>query len=362
MDRDQAKLLIEKKLKATVDSNPKLLNAYLLIHSDKLNIHWNFAHGKTDNMPANPEQPYHTASIGKTFTAMIIARLAEEGKLSFSDPIANYLPEDMIKDLHIFKGKDYSSEIRIEHLLTNTSGLPDYYEEKPKKGKAFLEMLLEEPSREWTPQDTIQWSKQYLSPRFSPGKGCRYTNTGFNLLGLIIEKITSKPYHEVLHECIFQRLQMNHSYLSQYSEPVVKSSFPTANVYALDKQIKVEDQLSFKSLYAAGQTISTSEDLLLFIRALTEGKLIRPEFLLSMKEWRKMWIGVDYGYGLMRVRMLPVIQKYNVWGHLGSIGSFMLYNPTLDIYIIGNFNNTTYLAKSIRYVFSILRTLAKCEG
>ncbi|MFJ7725290.1 serine hydrolase domain-containing protein [Neobacillus sp. NPDC097160] len=361
MNREQAKLMIEKKLKATVDSNPKLLNAYLLIHSDKLNIHWNMAHGKTDDLPANPVQPYHTASIGKTFTAMIIAMLAEEEKLSFSDPIAKYLPEDIIRDLHIYKGKDYSSEIRIEHLLTNTSGLPDYYEDKPKQGKAFLEMLLEEPSREWTAQDTIQWSKQYLSSRFAPGKGCHYTNTGFNLLGLIIEEITSKSYHEVLHEYIFQRLDMNQSYLGQYSEPAVKSNYPVANIYALDKQIKVEDQLSFKSLYAAGQTISTSEDLLLFMKALTGNKLMQPDLPLSMQKWKKMWIGVDYGYGLMRVRMLPVIQKYNVWGHLGSIGSFMLYNPKMDVYIIGNFNNTTYLAKSIRYVFSILRTLAKCE-
>ena len=79
-------------------------------------------------------------------------------------------------------------------------------------------------------------------------------------------------------------------------------------------------------------------------------------------QWSKLWIGVDYGSGLMRVRMLPFIQKYNVWGHLGSIGSFMLYNPTMDVYIIGNFNKTGYVAKSIRFIFNTLRTLSKLKN
>ncbi|MFY0545064.1 serine hydrolase domain-containing protein [Brevibacillus sp. H7] len=360
MKQEQAKATIEKKLRGIVDSNPKLLNAYLLIHSDKLHIHWNMAYGQTDDMPADPEQPYHTASIGKTFTAVIIAMLVEEGKVRYSDPIAKYLPEEILKDLHIYKGKDYSNEIRIEHVVSNTSGLPDYYEDKPKGGKHFLKILLEEPSRVWTPQETIQWSKQYLSPRFSPGNGLHYTNTGFNLLGLIIEKITSRPYHEVLHEYIFQRLHMNHSYLSQYSEPAVKSSYPVASLYSLEGPINVENYRSFSSIYAAGQTVSTSEDLLVFMKALVGNQIIQHESLETMQKWTKMWMGVDYGYGLMRVRMIPFIQKYNVWGHIGSTGSFLFYNPAMDVYIIGTFNKVGYVGQSVRFAFHILRTLSKC--
>ncbi len=361
MKREQAKFAIEKKLKGMVDSNPKLHNAYLLIHSEKYGIHWNMAHGHTGDMPANAEQPYHTASIGKTFTAMIIAMLVEERKMSYSDPIAKYLTEDLMKGLHLYKGRDYSYDIRIEHLVSNTSGLPDYYEDKPKQGKRFLEMILEEPSRFWTPQETIEWSKQNLSPRFPPGKGYHYTNTGYNLLGLIIEKITSKPYHEVLHEYIFQPLNMTHTYLCQYSKPAVQNRYPVANVNAHSQEIIVEHHRSFSSNYAAGQTVSTSEDLLKFMKALAGNHLIPKESLVNMMQWNKMWTGVDYGYGLMRVRMIPFTQKYNVWGHLGSIASFMLYNPVMDVYIIGNFNKTGYLSKSMRFVFHILRTLSKVK-
>jgi len=361
MKIEEAKLKIEKKWKGLVDSDPNLLNAYLLIHSDKHNIHWNMAHGKTGDIPTNADQPYHTASIAKTFTAMIIAMLVEEGKISYNDPIAKYLTEDVLNGLHIYKGIDYTKDICIEHLVSCTSGLPDFYEDKPKQGKSFLDILLDEPLRYWTPQETIQWTKQNMVPRFPPGKKCHYTNTGYNLLGLVIENITSKSYHQVLHEYIFQPLNMNHTYLSQYSESAEQNSFPVANISMKNNKIKVEDHRSFSSIYAGGQTVSTSEDLLKFMKALVGNQMIPNESRLIMMQWNKLWLGVDYGFGLMRVRMLPIIQKYNVWGHLGSIGSFMLYNPNMDVYIIGNFNKTGYVAKSIRFIFNTLRTLSKMK-
>jgi D-alanyl-D-alanine carboxypeptidase len=356
MKIEESKLAIEKKWRGLVDSDPKLFNAFLLIHSDKHQIHWNMAHGKTDNQPTS-EQPYHTASIAKTFTAILIAMLVEEGKIRYDDPIANYLSEEILQGLHVYKGKDYTNDIRVEHLVRCTSGLADFYEDKPKQGKSFLDMILDEPSRYWTPQETIQWTKQNLDPRFPPGKKCHYTNTGYNLLGLIIENITSKPYHQVLHESIFQPLHMTNTYLSQYSKPAERSTYPVADINMKNNKIKVEDHRSFSSIYAGGQVVSTSEDLLKFMKALVGNQIIPNESLLKMMQWNKLWMGVDYGFGLMRVRMLPFTEKYNVWGHLGSIGSFMLYNPTKDIYIIGSFNKTGYTAKSIRFIFNSLRAL-----
>lgn len=357
MKLEEAKLKIENKLMGTVDSDPKLFNAYLLIHSDKLNVHWNMAYGES----ANAEQPYHTASIAKAFTAMIVAKLVEEGKISYNDRISDYLSEDVMMDLHIYKGTDFSKDIRIEHLVTNSSGLPDFYEEKPSQDKPFLDKLLDDPSRFWTPQETIQWTKQNMNPRFPPGKKCHYTNTGFNLLGMIIEAVATKPYHEVLHEYIFQPLKMNHTYLSQYSDPAEQSRFLVASLTAKGNKINVEDHRSFSSIYAGGQTVSTSEDLLTYMKAVVGNQLIPKESLEKMKQWQKMWLGVDYGYGLMRVRMLPFTEKYNVWGHLGSIGSFMLYNPVMDVYIIGNFNKTGHLSKTVQFVFNTLRTLASIK-
>jgi D-alanyl-D-alanine carboxypeptidase len=362
MNIEQAKSKIEKKFKSIVEANQKISNAYLLIHSDKHNIHWNIAHGHTDNMTARAEQPYHTASVGKTFTAVIIAKLVEEGKINYDDSINKYLTNDIMKDLHVYKGTDYSQDICIKHLVNNTSGIPDFYESKPKNSTSFIETLLDDLSRVWTPQETIQWSKQYLSPRFIPGKRLHYSNTGYNLLGLIIENVTSKPFHDVLHEFLFSPLKMNHSYLSQYSKPTESNGFPIANLNIANREIKVEEFRSSTSVYAGGQTVSTSEDMLLFMKALVSNSLIQKESFSAMHQWHKMWPSIDYGYGLMRIRMIPFTQKYNVWGHLGSTGSFMLYNPAMDVYIIGSFNKTGLTAKGVRFIYSALRTLSKCKG
>ncbi|WP_164779730.1 hypothetical protein [Paenibacillus kobensis] len=68
------------------------------------------------------------------------------------------------------------------------------------------------------------------------------------------------------------------------------------------------------------------------MKALEEGHLIGKDTLVRMKQWNKRLSGIDLGLGLMRVRMLPFTEKFNAWGHLGSIGSFMLYNPTVPNY------------------------------
>lgn len=360
MDKEMAKSSIGSTLKKMVDSDASSSNAHLLIHSDKLGIHWNMTYGQSDKEHAIPEQPYHTASIAKSFTAAIIAILVEEGKLSYSDSIAKYLPAELLKGLHIYKGTDYSSQICVKHLVSNTSGLADYFEGKTKHG-TFTEVLLHDPERVWTPEETIEWTKQYLPSRFSPGNGILYTNTGFNLLGLIIENITSRSYAEVLHEYIFQRLNMEQTYLSHYSEPLVNSSLPVAKLSIMGKQIDVEEHRSFTSIYAAGQAISTSEDLLKFIKALNENRLVPKEHMAQMMQWKKMRVGIDYGYGLMRVRMFLFSRKYNVWGHLGSMGSYMLYNPGLDVYLVGSFNKAGYTGPCIRFLFNVLRTLKKCN-
>lgn len=352
---------IAKKLAHAVETNRKLRNAFLLVHSASLGLHWATAHGQTAGQPVKAEQPFHTASIGKTFTAVLIAMLAEEGKLDMRDPIAKYLPDALIEGLHVYKGKDYSREIRIDHLLGHTSGLADFYEQKVD-GKTFMQRLFDEPDRAWTPQETIEWTKRHMPPRFAPGKGCHYTDTGFNLLGLIIERVTGKPYHDVLHERIFDKVGMRRSYLLPFSEPRERSPLPVASIVALGREIRIEELRSVTSFYASGGTVSTAEDLLAFMKALVEGRLVSHETLAEMQRWRKLWIGVDYGFGLHRVRMLPFVRKFDVWGHLGSIGSFMLYNPTLDAYVIGTFNSVGFVGPSLRFALGMLQRVARLKA
>lgn len=349
---------VEQQLINKVNSDPSLHNVYLLVHSERLNIHWPMAAGSTDGVAATPDQPFHTASVGKTFTSVILTQLVESGLARFDDPIAKYLPPELIQGMHIYKGKDYSQDIQIKHLLSNTSGLPDFFEEKPKHRPSMLQEVLDDPQRFWTPRDTVEWSKEHLRPHFPPGKKVYYTDTGYNLLGMVIESITGSSYEEVLHERIFRPLQMNHSYLSQFSLPALQSAAPTAHLYLDHIKIEVDQYRSLSSFYSGGQTVCTLADLLIFMKALVKGQLVRKESLRVMQTWRPLQMGLRYGYGLMQLRFLPFTSKYTVWGGLGASGAFMLYVPAMDVYLAGTFNQTTYRTKAMNYLFfNVLRKL-----
>nr|MQY58349.1 serine hydrolase [Clostridia bacterium] len=174
MKKEEARALIESLFRKKVQKDRKIHNAYLLVHSEKLGIHMNMAEGSTGSMPANPQQPYFIASIGKLFTSVLIGILVEKGKISYQDTITQHFNNDLLSNLHVYKGNDYTNHIKIKHLLNHRSGLHDYFEDKPKQGKPMIDILLDEPSRFWTPQEVIQWSKDNLKSHFPPGKGFHY--------------------------------------------------------------------------------------------------------------------------------------------------------------------------------------------
>lgn len=361
MKKEKVQLLIAGHFTKIVQKDRKIHNAYLLIHSEKLGIHLNMAEGSTGSMPANAQQPYFIASIGKLFTSVLIGILVEKGMISYEDTITQFLDNNLLHSLHIYKGKDYTNKIKIKHLLNHTSGLHDYFDDKPKQGKSMIDIIFDEPSRFWTPQETIQWSKEHLKSHFPPGKGFHYSDTGYHVLGLIIEKITSRPFHEALQHYIFQPLQMNHSYLAHYSESMVKSNYPVADLYSGNTNVTQYRSLSID--YAGGGIVATSEDLLKFMKALVTHEIIREDTFEKMKDWAKFSIGIDYGYGLMNFRTIPLLmpKRYNVWGNVGSIGSFMFYHPATDIYLIGNLNQFRYHRRGIRLMFKIIDILSKCD-
>ncbi|ELR70492.1 hypothetical protein C900_03651 [Fulvivirga imtechensis AK7] len=352
---------IDLYLREKVKNNKKLHNAYLLVHSDRHDIHFNMAAGHTDGTPAHKDQPYHIASIGKLFTAVILAILEEKEMISYHSRVVDYLPEELLTGLHLYKGRDYTYDIQIRHLLNHSSGIADYFTDKPKRGRPILDRILEEPSRVWTPQETIGWTKKNLPARFPPGSGFHYSDTGYHLLGLLIEKVTLKKFDQVLHDLIFKPLDMKQSYLTGYSQPAVASQHPRAGLYV--NRVNVIDYPSLSIDYAGGGITSTSEDLLKFMKALVNHELISFESFDKMKDWSKFNLGMDYGYGLMNVRThaFPFLmsRKYNIWGNAGAIGSFMFYNAAMDVYIIGNFNLLNYVRQSFVFMLKVLRKLSK---
>jgi D-alanyl-D-alanine carboxypeptidase len=359
MQSEEMVLELEKRFRKSVKKDKAIHNAFLLVHSETLGIHLNVAEGSLGKANLNPDQPYFIASVGKLFTAVLTGILVERGKLSFEDPVAKFMDEDLLTDLHVYKGKNYTYDIKIKHLLNHTSGLPDYFEDKPKQGKPMIKLLLDEPDRSWSPKKVIRWSKENLNPKFPPEQGFHYSDTGYHVLGLIIEKVTSKPFHKALNDYIFTPLHMRNSFLLQHSEPLEKSNDPIADFYWQNKALTDYKSLSID--YAGGGIVAPSKDLLKFMKALVNQEIIHQDTLHKMKDWTKFTLGIDYGYGIMNIKTVPIFmpEKFNSWGNAGSTGSFMFYHPKLDTYFIGSLNQFRYHRKGIMLMLKLINTLDK---
>jgi CubicO group peptidase (beta-lactamase class C family) len=355
---------IEQKLQKIVRKSAYLRNALLLVHSEKRKIHWKFAFGSSgpNQDPLNADHPYHIASIGKTFTSLIIARLYERGRIGYDDPISRFLPSGMLKGLFHHRGTDHSRDVLVRHLLNHTSGIADYYEDKPVRGKPVKQMVVEEPERFWKPEDTIAYTRENQKAVSVPGKKFHYSDTGYNLLGKIIENVTDRPFHENLHNEIFDPLGMVNTYLLFYSEPRKKSPFPIADTFIGEHEVSTYKSISVD--WAGGGIISTTEDLLLFQKALVTNTLIKKEtFELCGRDLGKFGFGMDYGYGILFLNVgkmtLYMPGSLNMWGNFGSIAAYMFYNPVYDVYIIGSFNHSNYSRKQVIFLIDVIRKVSK---
>ena len=349
---------IESKFRHQVQKDKNVTNGYLLVQSGKLGIDINIAEGKTEEIQANPKQANHLASVGKLFTATLVSMMCDKGLLSFDDKIAKYLDADLMRSLHVYKGKDYSGDIIIKQLLKQTSGLNDVF-------FPLLKKMMNDPNLEMTVQEALEWGKVNRKPVGKPGQKHFYTDTNYYLLGLIIESITQKPFHEAVHEMILEPLKMDNAYISGYSQPKNKPQYPPANIYLSDINF-IEDKRIAKIDYAGGGIVAPLSEFLVFMKALVNGHLVKEATLNQMiSDDVKMGfpaIGFDYGYAVWKTRAIPLLmpEKYFCWGCVGVTGAFMFYHPQTEAYVIGTFNDKSYTSKALSFMIkNIIRPLLK---
>ncbi|NLX53136.1 MAG: beta-lactamase family protein [Deltaproteobacteria bacterium] len=313
-------------------------------------LSWSSAAGIANTQsqtPMTPETPIFIASVTKLYTAAAVMRLYETGKIDLDDPIAKYLPVSLVKGIHVFEGKDYTGELTVRHLLSHSSGLPDYYTDKAKDGQNLFEKLVEQPERSWTVEETIVLARNALKPHFAPGAGASYADTNYQLLGKIIESVTGKPLPAVFREFFFEPLGLQNTWMVG---PAGSSAALPADVYWKDRNIT---KTRFNGVYwADGGIVSTAQDGVVFLKALREGRIVKPETLALMQKWRKLDFPLQYGLGIMYVEFPWYMQRMMklppVWGHSGSTGSFLYYCEKLDLYLSGTINATDEPSKPFR--------------
>jgi CubicO group peptidase (beta-lactamase class C family) len=331
-------LKLEQSVSERVEKDKSIRNCVLAVMKGDGSYYWAGAAGianQDSSLPMTQDTPIYTASVMKLYTATIVMKLYEDGALSLDDPISRYLPADLINGINVYKGKDYTSEITIKELLSNTSGIADYYMEAPKGGKSVFESLLEEPERAWKEDETIEWARDKLESHFPPGTAAFYSDTNFDLLGKIIESVTGKPMHTVYEDYIFHPLGLTHSWLIDRSAHDVSFPTPPADVFYKDRNIT---NIRSNSAYWP-YLVSTAGDMLIFLKALNEGKIISKDSLQSMHDWHKLEFPLQYGYGTMYFELPPLMTKVTkltpLWGHSGSTGSFLYYSEDLGLYMAG---------------------------
>jgi D-alanyl-D-alanine carboxypeptidase len=353
---------IQYLVSGLVEKDNSVRNCVLSVMKGDGSFSWSGAAGiarQDGQVPMSKDTPIYIASITKLYTASAIMRLCEKGALSLDDPMSRYLPRELIQGIHVYKGKDYSHEITIKELLSHTSGIADYYTEKPKRGESLFDLFLQEPERSWTVDETIERARNDLEPNFPPGTDASYSDTNFQLLGKVIESVTGKPLHIVYEDFFFRPLGLKHTWLTGRSEPQLTLSAAPADIFY--KDMNITKTRSNGAYWADGGIVSTAEECIIFLKALNEGRIVGGDTLKLMHNWHKLQFPLQYGYGTMYFKLPWFITKVMkvppLWGHSGSTGSFLYYSEELNLYMAGSINQTESKSKPFRLMLRVMKAI-----
>jgi CubicO group peptidase (beta-lactamase class C family) len=270
------------------------------------------------NVSNKPEYVFRINSMTKQFTAVCMLKLAQEGKLNLHDDITKYLPGYNTHGRHI----------AIENLLNHTSGITDNV--KNLIAQAFMDQSKKDVMNLFV-NDSLA---------FEPGTDWSYSSSPYVLAGLIIEKVSGISLDEYLQQNIFNPLAMSHTSVSNYDSIIMNA----ANGYepAAEGKFKPARSLSWSWLYAAGDMLSTVDDLLKWDNALYTEKIIKKEWL--EKAWKPFVLPngqiTNYGFGWAS-NSFRGLQYIAHGGHGNGFFSDAIRFPSQQLYIVILSNNTS---------------------
>jgi CubicO group peptidase (beta-lactamase class C family) len=263
-------------------------------------------------VPNSPTTKFRLGSVTKQFTAASILLLAEHGKLSITDPVKKYLPD----------APAAWDKITLFHLLTHTSGIPSF--------TSFPDYAKLEPFATTAEQLVARFRDKPLD--FEPGDKWSYSNSGYVLLGYLIEKITGSSYEKFVRDNIFTPLGMKDSGYDSNSAVIPRRA---SGYVPAESGFENAGFIHMSTPFSAGALYSTTEDLLRWVQGLFGGKLLQAASLEKMTTPFKD----NYAFGLM----VTTTGGHKVIGHGGGIEGFnteLAYYPDdkLTVVVLGNVN------------------------
>jgi CubicO group peptidase (beta-lactamase class C family) len=279
--------LSEAKIDSLIKAQNNFSGILLIAENGKPAYHKAFGYREfADQSPLKTSDIFELASVSKQFTAMIIMMLKEKGLLNYDDLLEKYI------DLP-YKG------ITIRHLLTHTSGLPDYQDVMDKYW---------DKSKVAGNEDCIAYLKQYNPPKlFNPGEKYTYSNTGYLLLASIAEKASGKNFIELCRKWIFRPLKMKNTDIRTLEEKKATRNFAIGHIYIKERDQYIRADSFPSSDYTIwlgnrtgpGRVSSNTVDLLKWDKALYTEKLVKQSTLAEAFTPMKLNDGSfsDYGFG-----------------------------------------------------------------
>ncbi|MEV6260643.1 serine hydrolase domain-containing protein [Streptomyces sp. NPDC051784] len=291
------------------------------VHAGNADGSWTLSVGTgtvNANRPIKADEHFRIGSQSKTFTAVVVLQLVEEGRVTLDAPIDDYLPG-------VVTGNGYDgTRITVRHLLQHTGGLGAYM---PSPG---LKTPPSNPDGTFSLSTVVRYALDASPPVSAPGAGFTYSNTGYYILGMLIEKLTGQQVHQAVTERVIEPLGLTHTSVPAPGDRTLPA--PAVNGYhgaRVGPLYVWLPAVSYDpSLFSgAGSMISTLEDMSAFHRELASGKVLSAKSLAEMRTVRQ--VGASTGYGLGLQTYEPSCGG-TARGHSGGVPGYESFTLTMD--------------------------------
>ncbi|MFJ8695392.1 serine hydrolase domain-containing protein, partial [Streptomyces roseolilacinus] len=264
---------------------------------------WNGSAGVADRTTGRkrlPNDHYRVGSITKTFVATVVLQLEAEGRLDLDDSVEKWLPG-------VVRGNGHDGrEITVRQLLNHTSGIYNVTADPGFQAKVFGPDFLHHRYDTWTPEQLVALAMEH-APAFAPGASWGYSNTNYVLAGMLVEKVTGRPYGEAVERRVLKPLGLGATSVPGTDARMPRPSgraYSTLGADPADPATRIHDvtELNPSIAGSAGEMISTNADLQKFLGALLTGRLLPQQQMRELT--RTVPTGADrageeYGLGLM---------------------------------------------------------------
>lgn len=327
---------IESKMDSLIISKFKADNpgAVFLVAKEGKSI-YRKAFGKANlemNIDMQPEFVFEIGSMTKQFTAVAIALLEEQGKLNFQDEIVKFIPDYPTQ----------GNKMTIHHLLTHTSGIKDFTKMKELRSIS---------KKDLSPKELVDFFKNEPMD-FNSGEQFKYNNSGYIVLGYIIEIVSGQSYEDFIQKNIFDKLEMEATYYANHRK-IIKNR---VSGYHNKEGYINNDYISFTLPYASGSIMSTVDDMLKWQNAMDTNKLVSSKTKQKILTNYKLNSGeeIHYGYG-WHIKEINNSISIEHGGSIFGFKSMGIYLPKEKVYVIGlsncDCNSPTQITKDIATLF-----------